>query len=82
MVTELAGKAGLKEHIQEVFVVFLEFFVAFPAVKAHLALDLGVIAHRREAAVFVLDIKRGDGYAFSDLVEIRIIATIGTGNSH
>jgi hypothetical protein len=74
--------AGLKEHIQEVLVVFFELFVAFAAEEAHVPLDFGVVAHGGEAAIFVLDVKRGDGNSFGNLVKIRIIAAKGAGNSH
>ncbi len=64
------------------FVVLLKLFVAFAAIKAHLSLDLGIVAHRGKAAVFVLHVKRGDSNAFSDFIEIVVIAAIWTGNLH
>jgi hypothetical protein len=73
---------GLKEHVQEVFMVFMQLFVTFSTEEAYFPLDLGIIAHRGETTIFVLHVKRGDGNAFGDFVKIRIIAAIGAGNSH
>jgi hypothetical protein len=73
---------GLKEHVQEMFVVFPQIFMTFAAKKADFPLNFGIIAHRGETAVFILEIKRRDGHALRHFIEIRVIAAIGAGNLH
>jgi hypothetical protein len=73
---------GLKKHVNEVAVVFFQFLVAFAAEEADLPLDLGIVAHRGKAAIFVLDVKGGDGDPFGHFIEIGVIAAIRAGNLH
>jgi hypothetical protein len=73
---------GLKEHVQEMFMVFPQLFMTFAAKKADFPLNFGIITHCGETAVFILYVKRRDGYTFRDFIEIRVIAAVGAGNLH